>query len=67
MKHKKVLEAIFKRPTQAGIPWIDIEALLINLGASISEEEVHGFGLNSMEKMRFFIARTRKKRQTKVR
>ena len=36
-KHRKTLEAIFKKPTQAGIPWIDIEALLINLGASISE------------------------------
>lgn len=36
-KHRKTLEAIFKRPIQAGIPWIDIEALLINLGASISE------------------------------
>ena len=36
-KHRKTLEAMFKRPTQAGIPWIDIETLLINLGASISE------------------------------
>jgi hypothetical protein len=36
-KHKKTLEAIFKRPTQGGISWKDIEALLINLGASISE------------------------------
>ena len=36
-KHRKILEAIFKRPTQAGIPWSDIEVLLINLGASISE------------------------------
>jgi hypothetical protein len=36
-KHRKTLEAIFKRPTQAGILWTDIESLLINLGASISE------------------------------
>ena len=36
-KHRKTLEAIFKRPTKAGISWIDIEALLIGLGASISE------------------------------
>ncbi|NIM12129.1 MAG: addiction module toxin, HicA family [Candidatus Aminicenantes bacterium] len=36
-KHRKTLEAIFKRPTQAGISWIDIEALLISLGAAISE------------------------------
>jgi len=36
-KHRKTLEAIFKRPTQAGISWKDIEAMLIALGASISE------------------------------
>ena len=36
-KHRKTLEAIFKRPTQSGIPWQDIETLLINLGAAISE------------------------------
>jgi hypothetical protein len=36
-KHVKTLEAIFKRPTQAGISWKDIEAMLIALGASISE------------------------------
>jgi len=36
-KHRKILEAIFKRPTQAGILWNDIEALLISLGATISE------------------------------
>lgn len=36
-KHRKTLEAIFKKPTQAGISWNAIEALLKNLGASISE------------------------------
>jgi len=36
-KHRKTLEAIFKKPTQPGIPWKDIEALLLNLGASIGE------------------------------
>jgi hypothetical protein len=36
-KHRMTLEAIFKRPTQPGIPWKDIESLLIYLGASISE------------------------------
>jgi hypothetical protein len=36
-KHRKTLEAIFKRPTQAGISWKDIEAMLMALGASISE------------------------------
>ena len=36
-KHKKTLEAIFKKPVQSNIEWKDIEALLIALGAEISE------------------------------
>jgi hypothetical protein len=32
-KHRKILEAIFATPAQAGINWSDIEALLIHLGA----------------------------------
>ncbi len=36
-KHQKTLEAIFKKPTPAGISWLDIETLLLNLGADISE------------------------------
>ncbi len=36
-KHKKTLAAIFATPVNAGIPWKDIEALLIALGAEISE------------------------------
>lgn len=36
-KDRKTLEAIFKKPTQSGIQWNDIEALLISLGATISE------------------------------
>jgi HicA toxin of bacterial toxin-antitoxin, len=36
-KHRKTLECIFAEPVQAGIPWRDIEALLIACGAEISE------------------------------
>ena len=36
-KHRKTLEAIFRRPIQANIEWKDIESLLISLGAEISE------------------------------
>ena len=36
-KHLKTLEAIFKEPVQSNVKWSDIEALLINLGAEISE------------------------------
>ena len=36
-KHKKVLRSIFEVPTNASIVWKDIEALLIALGAELSE------------------------------
>ena len=36
-KHRKTLEAIFEKPERANIAWRDIEALLIALGAEITE------------------------------
>ncbi|MFW5770854.1 MAG: type II toxin-antitoxin system HicA family toxin [Spirochaetota bacterium] len=36
-KHRKTLEAIFKKSAQANIEWKNVEALLITLGAEISE------------------------------
>ncbi|HNB53756.1 MAG TPA: type II toxin-antitoxin system HicA family toxin [Anaerolineales bacterium] len=36
-KHLKTLQAIFEKPERANIPWRDVEALLIALGAEISE------------------------------
>lgn len=36
-KHLKTLQAIFDKPERANIPWHDVEALLIALGAEISE------------------------------
>jgi hypothetical protein len=36
-KHAKTLAAIFAHPTPANILWQDIEALLTELGATISE------------------------------
>jgi len=36
-KHRKILELIFKRPTQSNVRWDDIEALLVALEAEISE------------------------------
>ena len=38
-KHRKTLELIFHRPVSGGIKWIDIEKLLIALGAEVSERE----------------------------
>jgi hypothetical protein len=36
-KHLKTLVSIFKDPVQSNVKWSDIEALLISLGAEISE------------------------------
>jgi hypothetical protein len=36
-KHRKTLEAIFEKPERANIAWRDVEALLIALGAEITE------------------------------
>ncbi|MGD0022878.1 MAG: type II toxin-antitoxin system HicA family toxin [Smithellaceae bacterium] len=36
-KHRKTLSEIFRNPVQSNIPWLDIEHLLISLGADISE------------------------------
>lgn len=38
-KHQRTLEAIFKKPIQSNVVWKDIEALLENLGAEITEGE----------------------------
>ncbi len=36
-KNKTTLQAIFKIPVQSGVKWTDVEVLLVNLGAHISE------------------------------
>jgi hypothetical protein len=36
-KHKQTLEAIFTNPVNGSIKWREIEALLISLGAELSE------------------------------
>jgi len=36
-RHRKTLEAIFDEPVRAGINWIDIESLIIALGAERDE------------------------------
>jgi hypothetical protein len=37
--HSKTLQAIFAHPTSANIAWKDVEALLVGLGAEISQRE----------------------------
>ena len=36
-KHQKILTAIFAKPVQSGIVWAEVEAMLVALGAEISE------------------------------
>jgi len=36
-KHRKTLELIFRRPVSGSIKWDDIEAMLVALGAEVSE------------------------------
>ncbi len=38
-KHRKILDAIFSRPTQANIKWENVEALLKAFGAYIEERK----------------------------
>jgi hypothetical protein len=38
-KHQRTLELLFHRPISANIQWKDIEALLAELGAEITERE----------------------------
>lgn len=38
-KHQKTLESLFAHPVSGNVQWRDIEALLIELGAEISERE----------------------------
>ena len=37
VKHQKTIRAIFSDPVRANIPWADIEALLLSLGAERDE------------------------------
>ena len=36
-RHQAILEAVFADPVRAGIPWRDIEAMLVACGAEITE------------------------------
>lgn len=38
-RHQKTLEALFAHPSSGNLPWRDIDALLQELGAVISERE----------------------------
>jgi len=38
-KHRRTLGLIFKRPVSANVSWDDIEALFLELGATITQAE----------------------------
>jgi hypothetical protein len=53
-KHKKTLEAIFAHPVSGNIQWRDIEALLAELGAEISEREGSRIAIVLFDEVRVF-------------
>jgi hypothetical protein len=53
-KHQKTLDAIYARPVSANIQWRDIEALLIELGADISEREGSRIAVVLFDEVRVF-------------
>ncbi|KGE70893.1 type II toxin-antitoxin system HicA family toxin [Spirochaeta lutea] len=50
-KQRKTLQAVFTDPVKASIPWVDIESLLLSLGALMKEESGSrvGFSLNGVD------------------
>jgi len=53
-KHAKTLALIFSRPVPGSVPWRDIEALFIELGAEISEREGSRIGVRLFGERRVF-------------
>lgn len=53
-KHQKTLELIFARPTSGNISWADVEALLLELGAELSQREGSRVGVRLFGERRVF-------------
>ena len=53
-KHQKTLELVFAHPVSGNIHWRDIESLLIELGAEISEREGSRVGIDLFDEVRVF-------------
>ncbi|GAN88679.1 type II toxin-antitoxin system HicA family toxin [Komagataeibacter intermedius] len=53
-KHRRTLELIFRRPVSGNVPWGDIEALFISLGAEVSEREGSRIGVVLFGEIRVF-------------
>jgi hypothetical protein len=53
-KYQRTLELMFHRPISGNIQWKDIEALFVELGASISEREGSRILVRLFEERRVF-------------
>ncbi len=53
-KNQRTLELVFSRPVPGGIKWHEIEALLIALGADITEREGSRTGVKLFADRRVF-------------
>jgi HicA toxin of bacterial toxin-antitoxin, len=53
-KSSKTLSLIFTRPVSGSIKWGDIESLLVDLGAKVSEREGSRIGVKLFDEVRVF-------------
>jgi hypothetical protein len=53
-KHQRTLGLIYARPVPGSIKWRDVEALLVALGADVSEREGSRVGVKLFEDRRVF-------------
>jgi HicA toxin of bacterial toxin-antitoxin, len=53
-KHQRTLELIFSRPVSGSVKWREIEALLVALGADVSEREGSRVGVKLFDDRRVF-------------
>lgn len=52
--HRRTLEAIFAHPVGANIAWKDVEAMLIGLGAVVTEREGSRIAVVLFDEVRVF-------------
>ena len=53
-KHRRTLSPIYAHPTPGNIPWREIEALLVELGAEVSQREGSRIGVRLFGERRVF-------------